>query len=290
MQGQNQNSANGVAFEQFIKTHLTQQGLAVVDTPTSNDYGADLIFEYKGCRFAVQCKYYSGAVGVHAVQEVFTALSYYKAQFGIVITNSIFTQQAINLAATNRVLTVNGNTIARFINQNGTIPMLDEFMEKAKNNSFVPQNSITDNDLVMSDLEIRYGMASSRIRQLFMSAGLPFYQVGRTYHFKKDQIEQWEIQTRYIQVAPQKYLELPAFNQYRCWLQNNLNHASASCDYDKIEQILSRANREQIQLDVARAPKRPEPIPVIRDISQGGIIAIGIGIFAALIIALILIL
>ena len=89
----------GVEFERYLKANFQEHfGFKCFLTPKTNDYGADLILEKNGEKIAVQAKRYKGNVGIAAVQEVIAACSYYGCDKGIVVTNSFFTKQAINLA------------------------------------------------------------------------------------------------------------------------------------------------------------------------------------------------
>lgn len=94
---------NGEEFEQYLRTHFELMGYIVKDTPISHDYGADLVLWKKGVKIAVQAKRYTGNVGNGAVQEIVAALPEYKADRGMVVTNSHFTNAAINLANVNHV-------------------------------------------------------------------------------------------------------------------------------------------------------------------------------------------
>lgn len=66
----------------------------------SGDFGGDvtaMCFPFG--KIVVQCKNYSGKVGVSAVQEVYAAKRYYHATRAAVATNSTFTKAAKELAA-----------------------------------------------------------------------------------------------------------------------------------------------------------------------------------------------
>lgn len=66
----------------------------------SGDYGCDCTAHYLPFgKIVVQCKNYSGKVGVAAVQEVYAAKRYYHATRAAVATNSTFTKNAKELAA-----------------------------------------------------------------------------------------------------------------------------------------------------------------------------------------------
>lgn len=53
---------------------------------------------------AIQCKCYNGVVGNHAIMEAFAGAKYYDENKVMVVTNSSFTKNAIELAKKNNVL------------------------------------------------------------------------------------------------------------------------------------------------------------------------------------------
>ncbi len=68
---------------------------SVTMTKGSGDCGADLIVDNT---ISVQCKLYSGMVGIHALYEVYGSMAKYKTKNAWVITNSHFTKQAKDYA------------------------------------------------------------------------------------------------------------------------------------------------------------------------------------------------
>lgn len=96
-------SMKGTTFEDHLATILRAKGYSVQQTPTSGDYGADLILSANGFKIAVQAKRYSDKVGIKAIQEVSSAKNYYGVDECWVITNNYFTEPAINLADSNDV-------------------------------------------------------------------------------------------------------------------------------------------------------------------------------------------
>ena len=93
-------NAQGRAYEQACARRLMREGYTNVKlTPASGDFGADILAVHpKGYRICFQCKFYSGNVGVEAVQEVLSAVRYYGADCGAVMTNADFTPAARELA------------------------------------------------------------------------------------------------------------------------------------------------------------------------------------------------
>ncbi len=97
----------GEDYEKYVAERLAAGGyMNIALTPTSNDYGADVICEKDGVKYCVQCKMYSNPVGVSAVQEIVTAKAHYQCERAMVITNNIFTAQAKKLASENAVILV----------------------------------------------------------------------------------------------------------------------------------------------------------------------------------------
>ncbi|MCG7344806.1 restriction endonuclease [Sporosarcina sp. ACRSL] len=122
---------SGEAFEEFLQTLLKARGYMVNLTPTSGDYGADLILSTSSKKIAVQAKRYNSKVGLSAVQEIVSAKSYYHADECWVITNNHFTAQAVNLASSNGVILVDRDKLIEWM------------VEETKN---------VENDLVSSGL------------------------------------------------------------------------------------------------------------------------------------------
>lgn len=62
------------------------------------DKGADLVITKDGERTGVQAKRYSGSVGIAAVRQLIDGMKRYQCTRGLVVTNSFFTDQAIECA------------------------------------------------------------------------------------------------------------------------------------------------------------------------------------------------
>lgn len=101
------NYKTGEDYEKYVAERLAESGyMNIALTPTSNDYGADVICEKDGVKYCVQCKMYSNPVGVSAVQEIVTAKAHYQCERAMVITSNVFTAQAKKLASENAVILV----------------------------------------------------------------------------------------------------------------------------------------------------------------------------------------
>lgn len=96
---------DGYHFELFCAELLKKNGFDNVSvTRGSGDQGIDIIAYRDEVKYGFQCKCYSSSIGNHAVQEVFAGTSFYQCHVGIVLTNSYFTNSAIELAKHNRII------------------------------------------------------------------------------------------------------------------------------------------------------------------------------------------
>ena len=105
---------SGEEFEHYLKLKLMKLGFKVEITPITGDYGADLFCFNKNETIVIQAKRYDGNVGTKAVQEVVGALDYYEADACVVITNSYFTINALNLAEVNHVALIDRDKLLNF--------------------------------------------------------------------------------------------------------------------------------------------------------------------------------
>jgi restriction system protein len=108
---------SGVEFEAFLAGLFRSQGYAAELTPTSGDYGADLILSKDGRSIAVQAKRYMGSVGVQAVQEALSGQAYYQCQTAWVITTGVFTTNALELAQKSGVKMIGRSEIGNLMAQ-----------------------------------------------------------------------------------------------------------------------------------------------------------------------------
>jgi hypothetical protein len=69
-----------------------------VDRIGGFDKGADLVIQKDGERVAVQAKRCAGSVGIVAVRQLVDGMKSYGCSRGLVVTNSYFTEQAIECA------------------------------------------------------------------------------------------------------------------------------------------------------------------------------------------------
>lgn len=86
----------GHDFEYYCADVLNRIGYHHVEvTRGAGDFGIDVI-AYKGkVKYGIQCKNYSGTVGWKAVEEAHAGGAYYNCDKVAVMTNSLFTRQAV---------------------------------------------------------------------------------------------------------------------------------------------------------------------------------------------------
>ena len=96
---------DGFEFEYYCADLLSANGFDNVKvTRSSGDYGIDILAEKDGVTYAIQCKRYTGLVGVKAVQEAYAGRDYYDRMVGAVLTNQYFTKPAVQAARKLKIL------------------------------------------------------------------------------------------------------------------------------------------------------------------------------------------
>lgn len=111
----------GREFELFAGDLFRRLGFTnVAVTPSSGDFGADVIAEKDDIRYAIQCKRYGGPVGVSAVQEVIASKSLHDCHVACVLTNSTYTPAACELAKKNLVILWDREKLKEFIEKTKT--------------------------------------------------------------------------------------------------------------------------------------------------------------------------
>ena len=102
----------GHDYEYLVARYLRNNGYTGIKvTKGSGDYGVDVVAHKRGKKYAVQCKHYTGPVGLSAVQEAVAGKAMYKCDSAMVVTNSTFTNAARDLAKANNVVLIeNVNT------------------------------------------------------------------------------------------------------------------------------------------------------------------------------------
>ncbi len=106
---------DGVEFEAYLQGLFTAMGYLVEMTPSTGDFGGDLILAKDGQRTVVQAKRWQGTVGSDAVQEALSGKAYYVCDHAWVVTNSIFSRKAKELAFSTGVRLVDRGALSKMI-------------------------------------------------------------------------------------------------------------------------------------------------------------------------------
>jgi hypothetical protein len=109
---------DGYEFERVLKELFKKMGYQVIQTPLSNDQGADLIVEKFGVKTVIQAKNWQDNVTNKGVQEVYAAIKHYDAQKAMVISSSGFTQSARELARSNDVTLWDRSILTAMLDEN----------------------------------------------------------------------------------------------------------------------------------------------------------------------------
>lgn len=104
---------DGLAFEKYVANLLEQQGYSNISLTEQYDYGVDIIATKNNIRWGIQVKRYSGLVKAEAVRQVVTGLRVYGCDRAMVITNSVFSRVAVQLANSNECVLVDRSELAR---------------------------------------------------------------------------------------------------------------------------------------------------------------------------------
>ena len=105
----------GIEFESYAEILFQNLGYSIQKTAVSGDFGVDLIISKNGIKTAVQCKRYSSAIGVAAIQQAHTGMAYYHCQRSMVVTNSTFTKAAVTLAKSSKCILVDRHKLAEML-------------------------------------------------------------------------------------------------------------------------------------------------------------------------------
>lgn len=115
------NNLNPYEFEKFAKEFFKIKGYAAWNTQASHDNGADVIAEKDNVRIAIQVKHKKKSLVGYDVYQVKRAMSSYKAEQGILFTNSELTSSAILDAQRDNVQVINGHDISKHLRNSNPI-------------------------------------------------------------------------------------------------------------------------------------------------------------------------
>lgn len=108
---------SGYDFEDYISKLLGIMGFAVEQTTYSNDGGIDIIALYEkpifSGKYIIQCKNWQGNVGAPEIRDLYGVVMDQRANKGILITTSDFTEQAYEFAKGKNIELINGEILRR---------------------------------------------------------------------------------------------------------------------------------------------------------------------------------
>jgi len=111
----------GVEFENYVEALLRRDGYKTETTPTSGDYGVDLVAIKDKQRIAIQCKRYTRSLDQTAVREVYAGMTKYHCSLSVVITNRHFTKHAIDLASSTNCILIDREKLALLASKHSTV-------------------------------------------------------------------------------------------------------------------------------------------------------------------------
>lgn len=114
---------SGIEFENLCFSLLQKMGFAVETTAVSGDGGIDLIAIsnqplFKG-KYIIQCKRYSGSVGVSIIRDLYGVVTAERANKGILITTGRFTASAVAFSSDKNIELIDGEQLGVLLSEYG---------------------------------------------------------------------------------------------------------------------------------------------------------------------------
>lgn len=110
---------DGYQFEVYISNLFRNLGFDVEATNYSNDGGIDLVATYTkpifSGKYIIQCKNWAGSVGQPEVRDLYGVVMDQRANKGILITPSDYTQQAYDFAKGKNIELINGKMLREIV-------------------------------------------------------------------------------------------------------------------------------------------------------------------------------
>lgn len=106
--------ADGTEFEKEVAKRLLANGWSAKLTKATGDFGVDIIAEKNEISVAIQVKSGLTKTGIAAIQQAFAGAKHYNTDYAAVISNSEFTQAAIDLSLKTSVSLFRGDQIDEF--------------------------------------------------------------------------------------------------------------------------------------------------------------------------------
>jgi HJR/Mrr/RecB family endonuclease len=106
---------DGFVFEKYVAELLKNQGFTHVTLTEKYDLGVDVIADRDGERWGIQVKRNRGKTKAESVRAAVTALTHYKCTRAMVISNSVFTGSAKQLAQSNGCVLIDRSQLGEWI-------------------------------------------------------------------------------------------------------------------------------------------------------------------------------
>lgn len=179
--------ATGAEFEHYVATLFSDLGYNVLQTPATNDFGADLILTDPETqkRIAVQAKFYNHtSLGNTPVQEVIASLPHWGAEAGWVVTNGRFSKNAESLARENGVNLIDNAKLNGLITQArsriaGAKPRIEETLDNKSCTTTQPAQPKAPKEKTynMQDIMIRWDCSRTVVTKE-ISRGMPMRKMS----------------------------------------------------------------------------------------------------------------
>ena len=111
----NIDSMDGLEFERYVADLLRHRGYSGIRLTERYDLGIDIIARKNGITWGIQAKRYSGLVKVAAVRQAYTALTRYKCDRAMVISNSTYSRPAKLLAQDTHCALIDREELSKWI-------------------------------------------------------------------------------------------------------------------------------------------------------------------------------
>ncbi|MGF7228720.1 MAG: restriction endonuclease [Candidatus Saccharibacteria bacterium] len=106
---------DGFVFEKYVAELLKNEGFTQVTITEKYDLGIDVIADRDGERWGIQVKRNRGKTKAESVRAAVTALSHYKCTRAMVVSNSLFTGSARQLAQSNNCVLIDRGRLGEWI-------------------------------------------------------------------------------------------------------------------------------------------------------------------------------
>lgn len=134
---------DGIEFEYYVAQLLSDNGFKKVTlTKATGDFGVDITAIKDNKFWAFQCKHYRSKLGLKPIQEVYSGAAKYAATKAVVVTNSYFTKNAIELASKLDVELWDRAKLSKLVRDSVSMPPPSDMKE---NDDIIPYCDIQKN-------------------------------------------------------------------------------------------------------------------------------------------------